>query len=72
MGRGKIRVGFCKDTLRKRTTSKPKFTWENNIKMNLKVIEWEGEDRIIRAQDRQVVGFCENGNEPPGFVTCME
>jgi hypothetical protein len=26
-----------------------KLTWENNIKMDPNVIEWEGEDWIIRA-----------------------
>jgi hypothetical protein len=29
-----------------------RLTWESNIKMDLNVIEWEGEDWIIRAQER--------------------
>jgi hypothetical protein len=29
-----------------------RLLWGNNIKMHLNVIEWEGEDWIIRAQDR--------------------
>jgi len=29
-----------------------RLTWENNVKMDLNVIEWEGEGWIIRAQDR--------------------
>jgi hypothetical protein len=29
-----------------------RLTWENNIKVDLNVIEWEVEEWIIRAQDR--------------------
>jgi hypothetical protein len=30
-----------------------RFTWENNSKMDLNVIEWKGEDWIIWARNRE-------------------
>jgi hypothetical protein len=39
--------------------------WEDNIRMDLREIEWEGVDWIHLAQDRgPVAGSCEHGNEP--------
>jgi hypothetical protein len=36
----------------KKLLGKPRRTWENNIRMALRVIEWEGVDWINLAQDR--------------------
>jgi len=42
-----------------------------NIKMGLNDIIWEVVDWIDVAQDRgQVVGCCEDGNEPSGSIKC--
>jgi hypothetical protein len=41
----------------------------DNVKMNLRAIEWGGVDWIDLARDRdQVKGSCEDGNEPTGFI----
>jgi hypothetical protein len=39
--------------------------WENNIRINLREIWWEGLDWINLTQDMegQVIVFCEHGNE---------
>jgi hypothetical protein len=41
----------------------------NNIKMDLREIEWGGMDWIDLAQDR---GSCEHGNETSGSIKCWE
>jgi hypothetical protein len=35
-----------------RTLGRPRLRWENNIKMNVKEVGWEGVDSIYVAQDR--------------------
>jgi hypothetical protein len=44
----KILVGKCE---RKRPLGRPRCIWEDNIKMNLREIRWEGVDSIHPAQD---------------------
>jgi hypothetical protein len=45
--------------------------FEGNVKGGLKKIRWEGVDWTDLAQIReQVVGYCENGNEPPVSIKC--
>jgi hypothetical protein len=36
-----------------RSLGKPRRTWENNIRMNLRAIMWEGVDWMHLAQDRE-------------------
>jgi hypothetical protein len=38
-------------------------TWKDYIKTDVKEMGYEDVDRIHLAQDRQVSGFCDNGNE---------
>jgi hypothetical protein len=38
---------------RKRPLGRPRRRWVNNIKMDLRVIGWDGMDRIDLAQDRE-------------------
>jgi hypothetical protein len=45
----------------------------NNIKMDLRAIEWDGVDFIDIAQDRdQWRALRENGIEPSGSIKCWE
>jgi hypothetical protein len=41
----------------------------DNIKTDLRKIEWDGADWIDMAQDG---GFCEHGIEPLGSMKCWE
>jgi hypothetical protein len=67
-GRGayRILVGRSEGT---RPLGRPRRRWENNIKMDLQEVEWEGMDWIDMAQDTgQVAGSCECGNESSGSI----
>jgi hypothetical protein len=52
----------------KRPLGRPRFRWEDNIKMDLKEVGCEGVDWIDLAQDRDFGGTCECGNEPSGSI----
>jgi hypothetical protein len=43
-------------------------TWQDNIKMNVKLTECEGVDCVHQAQDRDQFQACEYGNEPSAFL----
>jgi len=58
--------------VRKRPLGRPKRRWENNIKINLLVVRYEGMGWIDLAQDRLVADACEYVNEHSGFVKCGE
>jgi hypothetical protein len=45
---------FDKEIWRKESLGRPKLRWENNIKLDLKVIEWEG---AVPQLKRLVAGF---------------
>jgi hypothetical protein len=47
------------------------YCWEDNIKMDVREIVWDGMDWIDLAQDRNK-GSCEHGNEPTGLMKCWE
>jgi hypothetical protein len=48
-----------------------KHTGENNIKMSLKEIHWEGRQYLAVAVSMgQVAGSCEHGDEPLGSIKC--
>jgi hypothetical protein len=51
---------------------RPRRRWEDNIKMDLKEVGYGDMDWIELAQDRQVAGTCECGNEPSGSIKCGE
>jgi hypothetical protein len=56
-----------------RPPGRPRRTWEDNIRMDLREIRWGGMDWIDLAQDRdQWRASCEHGNEPSGSVRCWE
>jgi hypothetical protein len=54
----------------KRPLGRPRRSWEDNMKMYLQEVGCRSMDWIELAQDRQVAGTCECGNEPPGFIKC--
>ena len=37
----------------KRPLGRPRLRWENNVRMDLKAIIWEGEDCIDLARDKE-------------------
>jgi hypothetical protein len=52
---------------------RPRLRWEDNIKMDLREIAWDGMDWIDLAQYKTPVeGPCEHGNEPSGSIKCWE
>jgi hypothetical protein len=54
---------------RKRPLRRPRHRWEDNVRMDLREIGWEGADCIHVAQDRDCYwGSCEHGNEPSGSI----
>jgi hypothetical protein len=56
----------------KRPLGRPWRRWEDNIKANLRVVGCGGMDWIELAQDRDVAGTCDCGNEPSGSIKCGE
>jgi hypothetical protein len=52
----------------KRPLGRPRRRWEDNIKMNLREIRIDVVNWIQLAQDSPVVGLCEQGNEPSGYI----
>jgi hypothetical protein len=56
----------------KRPLVRTRLRWEDNIKMELQEVGCGGEDWIDVAQDRQVAGTCECGDEPSGSIKCRE
>jgi hypothetical protein len=70
-GRGVYRVLVGKPE-GKRPLGRPRHRWEDNIKMDLQEAGCGGMDWIELAQDRQVAGTCECGNEPSGSIKCGE
>jgi hypothetical protein len=70
-GRGVYRVLVGKPE-GKRPLGGPRRRWENNIKMDLQGVGCGGMDWIELAQDRQLTGICECGNELSGSIKCLE
>jgi len=56
----------------KRPQGRPRYRWEDNIRIDLWIVEWEGEDWMHVAQDRDLPGSCEHGNEPLGSTKGWE
>jgi hypothetical protein len=56
----------------KRPLGTPRRRWVENIKADLQEIGCGGMDCIELAQDRQVAGSCECGNDPSGSIKCGE
>jgi hypothetical protein len=50
----------------KRRLGRPRRTWVDNIKMDLREIGWGVMDWIYLAEDR------EHGNKPSGSIKCCE
>jgi hypothetical protein len=57
---------------RERPLGRPRRRWVDNIKMDLREIEW----RLIWTGSIWLTigtsGFCEHGNEPSGSIKCWE
>jgi hypothetical protein len=51
---------------------RPRRRWEDNIKMDLREVEWGR--RLYRSGSglKHVAGCCECGNEPSGSIKCGE
>jgi hypothetical protein len=56
----------------RRPLGRPRRRWKDNIKMNLREIGFGDVDWIYLAQDRDMAGSCEHGNEPSGSIKCGE
>jgi hypothetical protein len=56
----------------KRPLGRPRRTLEDNIKMDVQEVGCGVLDWIGLAQNRQVAGTCECGNEPSGSIKCEE
>jgi hypothetical protein len=56
----------------RRPLGKPRRRWVDNIKMDLKEIEWDDIDWTDLAQEGPVEDSCEYGNEPSGSIKCWE
>jgi ActR/RegA family two-component response regulator len=51
MGKKKAHKVSVRNPVRKTALKRHKHTWENNNKMDIQKIRWEGVDRIYLAQD---------------------
>jgi hypothetical protein len=59
---GRVLVGRLEG---KRPLERPRHSYEDNIRMDIREIGIDGADWIRLAQDGgPVAGFCEHGNEP--------
>ena len=56
----------------KRPLGRPRCRWVDNIKMDLLEVGCGGMDWIELAQEVQVAGICECGNELPGSIKFRE
>jgi hypothetical protein len=52
----------------KRPLGKPRCRWSDNIKMDLREIEWDGMDWIVLAQDKDQWKDLEKS----GYINCWE
>jgi hypothetical protein len=52
----------------KRPRGRPRSRWEDNIKMDLKEIVFDGTNQIRMAEKSPMASFCEHGNEPSGSI----
>jgi hypothetical protein len=48
----------------KRPLRRRKLRWEDNIRVDIRKLEWEGVDWMHLAQIRTSGGPCKDGNEP--------
>jgi hypothetical protein len=48
----------------KRPLRRPRCRWEDNVRMYLREIRWEGRTEFIWLRIRSLVGFSEHSNEP--------
>jgi len=46
--------------------------WEDNIKINLPQVQWEGRMDLSGSGLEQIVGCCEWDNEPSVLIKCEE
>jgi len=56
----------------RRPLGRPTHRWENNIKINLPRVEWEGRMDLSGLGLGQMEGSCEWGNEPSVLIKCGE
>jgi len=69
MGRKEAYTGLWWGNLRERRPLwKPRRGWEEYRKTDLQEVGCGVMDWIELAQDREVAGTCECGNEPSGFI----
>jgi hypothetical protein len=50
---------------------KPRHSWKNNIKLDLREMEWYGMERSGSGYG-PVKGSCEHGDEPLGYIKCWK
>jgi hypothetical protein len=52
----------------KRLLRRPRYRWEDNIRMDLREMGWEGVDWINDSEQGSTVCSCEHSNEPLGSI----
>ena len=69
-----MHAGFWRGNLKERgKLGRTKRRWEDNIKMNVKDMEWEGIDWIHMAQDRgESRAVVKMVTKVGGFIKCRE
>jgi hypothetical protein len=68
---GKMRIAYSSlvgKTEGKRPFGRPRSRWEDNIRVDIREIVWEGVDWIRLAKDRDQCGPCEHSNETSGSL----
>ena len=53
-----------------RSIARPRLIWEDNIKLDVKAIEWEGVNWINLTGWGQVLGICGHVNESSVSIKC--
>jgi hypothetical protein len=67
---GEVHTGFWWGNEGKRPLGRPRRRWQDNAKMDLQEVSWEGTDL---TQDRyRWLALCKRGDEPSGTVKCRE
>jgi hypothetical protein len=68
-----MNIGYSGKARRKETTGKTKTNAWDNIKMDLREIEWDGMDWVDLAQDRdQWMALVNTVINLPGSIKCWE
>jgi hypothetical protein len=65
-----MRKGVWWERQKQETAKRKQIKWENDIKMHIRETGWVAMDSIHLAQDKDIGGSCEHGNELFGSIKC--